>query len=59
LSQIEIARELQISIASISSDIAYLGNQIKEDNKEYLIEPTSKVKVEYSGSKILEIDQDL
>ena len=59
MSQIEIARELQISIASISSDIAYLGNQIKEDIKEYLIEPTSKVKVEYSGSKILEIDQDL
>lgn len=55
MSQIEIARELQISIASISSDIAYLGNQIKEDIKEYLIEPTSKVKVEYSGSKILEI----
>lgn len=59
MSQIEIARELQISIASISSDIAYLGNQIKEDIKEYLIEPTIKVKVEYSGSKILEIDQDL
>ena len=59
MSQIEIARELQISIASISSDIAYLGNQIKEDIKECLIEPTSKVKVEYSGSKILEIDQDL
>ncbi|MGB8024493.1 MAG: pentapeptide repeat-containing protein [Nitrososphaeraceae archaeon] len=59
MSQIEIARELQISIASISSDIAYLGNQIKEDIKEYLKEPTIKVKVEYSGSKILEIDQDL
>jgi hypothetical protein len=36
LSQIEIARELQVSEASISSDIAYLRNQAKETIKEYV-----------------------
>ena len=30
MSQIEIARELQVSEASISSDIAYLRNRVKE-----------------------------
>ena len=35
LSQIEIARELQVSKASISSDIQYLCSQAKEYIKEY------------------------
>jgi DNA-directed RNA polymerase specialized sigma24 family protein len=35
LSQIEIARELQVSEASISSDMQYLRNQAKESIKEY------------------------
>jgi transcriptional regulator len=38
LSQIEIARELQVSEASISSDIAYLRNEAKESIKEYATE---------------------
>jgi hypothetical protein len=38
LSQIEIARELQVSKASISSDIAYLRSQAKESIKEYVTE---------------------
>ena len=38
LSQIEIARELQVSQASISSDIQYLRNQAKESIKEYVTE---------------------
>ena len=35
MSQIEIAHELQVSEASISSDIAYLRNQAKESIREY------------------------
>jgi hypothetical protein len=38
LSQIEIARELQVSEASISSDMQYLRNQAKESIKEYVTE---------------------
>ncbi len=38
LSQIEIARELQVSEALISSDIAYLRNEAKESIKEYTTE---------------------
>jgi predicted transcriptional regulator len=38
LSQIEIARELQVSEASISSDMQYLRNQAKESIKEYATE---------------------
>jgi predicted transcriptional regulator len=38
LSQIEIARELQVSEASISLDIQYLRNQAKEYIKEYVTE---------------------
>ncbi|MFL6457779.1 MAG: hypothetical protein ACJ71G_12560, partial [Nitrososphaeraceae archaeon] len=38
LNQIEIARELQVSEASISSDIAYLRSQAKESIKEYTTE---------------------
>ncbi|MFL6426269.1 MAG: hypothetical protein ACJ71R_22135 [Nitrososphaeraceae archaeon] len=38
LSQIEIARELQVSEASITSDIQYLRNQAKESIKEYVTE---------------------
>jgi predicted transcriptional regulator len=34
----EIARELQVSRASISSDIAYLRNQAKESIREYATE---------------------
>jgi len=34
----EIARELQVSRASISSDIAYLRNEAKESIKEYTTE---------------------
>jgi hypothetical protein len=36
LSQIEIARELQVSEASISSDMQYLHKQAKENIKEYV-----------------------
>ena len=36
LSQIEIARELQVSEASISSDVQYLRKQAKENIKEYV-----------------------
>jgi transcriptional regulator len=38
LSQTEIAHELQVSEASISSDIQYLRNQAKESIKEYMTE---------------------
>jgi hypothetical protein len=38
LSQIEIARELQVSKASITSDIQYLRNQAKKSIKEYVTE---------------------
>src|SRR5919205_493540 len=38
LSQIEIARELQVSRASISSDIAYIRSQAKESIREYTTE---------------------
>jgi predicted transcriptional regulator len=38
LSQVEIARELQVSEASISSDMQYLRNQAKESIKEYATE---------------------
>jgi hypothetical protein len=38
LSQIEIARELQVSEASISSDVQYLRSQAKESIKEYVTE---------------------
>src|SRR3954454_12952697 len=38
LSQIEIARELQVSKQSISSDVQYLRNQAKEAIKEYVTE---------------------
>jgi predicted transcriptional regulator len=38
LSQIEIARELQVSEASISLDIQYLRSQAKESIKEYVTE---------------------
>ena len=38
MSQIEIARELQVSEASISSDMQYLRNQAKESIKEYATE---------------------
>ena len=38
LSQTEIAHELQVSEASISSDIQYLRNQAKESIKEYVTE---------------------
>ena len=38
LSQIEIAHELQISKASISSDMQYLRKQAKESIKEYVTE---------------------
>jgi hypothetical protein len=38
LSQIEIARELQVSEASISSDVQYLREQDKESIKEYVTE---------------------
>jgi DNA-binding NarL/FixJ family response regulator len=36
MSQIEIARELQVSKASISSDMQYLRNQAKDYIKEYV-----------------------
>ena len=38
MSQIEIARELQVSRTSITSDIQYLRNQAKETIKEYVTE---------------------
>ena len=38
LSQIEISRELQVSEASISSDMQYLRSQAKESIKEYVTE---------------------
>ena len=38
MSQIEIARKLQVSEASISSDIQYLRNQAKEAIREYVTE---------------------
>jgi predicted transcriptional regulator len=38
LSQIEIAHELQVSKALISSDAQYLRNQAKESIKEYVTE---------------------
>ena len=38
MSQIEIARELQVSEASISLDMQYLRNQAKESIKEYVTE---------------------
>jgi transcriptional regulator with XRE-family HTH domain len=38
LSQIEIARELQVSKQSISSDVQYLRSQAKESIKEYVTE---------------------
>jgi transcriptional regulator len=38
LSQIEIAQQLQVSEASISSDIQYLRSQAKEYIKEYVTE---------------------
>jgi transposase len=38
LSQIEIARELQVSKQSISSDVQYLRNQAKESIREYVTE---------------------
>jgi transcriptional regulator len=38
LTYAEIARELQVSRASISSDIAYLRNEAKESIREYTTE---------------------
>jgi hypothetical protein len=38
LNQLEIARELQVSEASISSDMRYLRNQAKEYIKKYVTE---------------------
>jgi hypothetical protein len=38
LSQIEIAHELQVSEASISSDVQYLREQARGSIKEYIIE---------------------
>jgi tRNA(Ile)-lysidine synthase TilS/MesJ len=38
MSQIEIARELQVSRTSITSDIQYLRNQAKETIKKYVTE---------------------
>jgi len=38
LSQVEIAHELQVSKASISSDMQYLRKQAKESIKEYVTE---------------------
>ena len=38
LSQTEIAHELQVSEASISSDMQYLRNQTKESIREYVTE---------------------
>ena len=39
LSHGEIAQQLQVSRASISSDIQYLRNQAKESIREYVTEP--------------------
>jgi transcriptional regulator len=38
MSQIEIARELQVSEASISLDMQYLRSQAKESIREYVTE---------------------
>jgi len=38
LSQIDIARELQVSKASITSDVQYLREQAKESIREYTTE---------------------
>jgi transcriptional regulator len=38
LNQIEIAHELQVSKASLSSDMQYLRKQAKESIKEYVTE---------------------
>ena len=38
MSQIEIARQLQVSDSSISSDVQYLREQAKESIKEYATE---------------------
>jgi orotate phosphoribosyltransferase-like protein len=38
----EIARELQVSRTSITSDIQYLRNQAKESIKEYVTEHLSE-----------------
>jgi transcriptional regulator len=38
MSQTEIAHELQVSKASISSDMQYLRSQAKESIKEYVTE---------------------
>jgi orotate phosphoribosyltransferase-like protein len=38
MSQIEIARELQVSKQSISADVQYLRNQAKQSIKEYVTE---------------------
>jgi predicted transcriptional regulator len=38
MSQIEIAHELQVSEASISSDMQYLRSQAKESIREYVTE---------------------
>ena len=38
LNQVEIAHELQVSKASISSDMQYLSKQAKESIKEYVTE---------------------
>ena len=38
MTQIEIAHELQVSEASISSDMQYLRNQAKETISEYVTE---------------------
>jgi len=38
MSQTEIARELQVSIASISSDMQYLRSQAKDSIREYTTE---------------------
>ena len=42
LNQIEIAHELQVSKASISSDMQYLRKQAKESIKEYVTEHLSE-----------------
>ncbi len=42
LNQIEIAHELQVSKASISSDMQYLRKQAKESIKEYVTEDLSE-----------------
>jgi HTH domain len=42
LSHGEIAQQLQVSRASISSDIQYLRNQAKESIREYVTEPLTE-----------------